>query len=146
MAAFSIGSPQFAHEQSIPAKYTCQGEDINPPLTIEGLPEGAKSLVLIVDDPDAPGGTWDHWVIWNIAPIENIQEDSAPGEEGLNSWNRIGYGGPCPPSGTHRYFFKLYALDRELDLPSSADKRTVEAAMEGHIISEAILIGLYKKS
>ena len=143
-ADLTLSSPQFEHEQSIPAKYTCQGEDVNPPLAIEGIPEGTKSLVMIMDDPDAPAGTWDHWVVWNISPTSSISEDSVPGEEGMNSWGKSGYGGPCPPSGTHRYFFKLYALDVELELPSTADKRTVEAAMEGHVISQTILIGLYQ--
>jgi len=141
-----LSSPKFVHEQSIPAKYTCQGEDINPPLTIEGIPDGTKTLVLIVDDPDAPGGTWDHWIVWNIAPASEIKEDSIPGEEGVNGWGKTGYGGPCPPSGTHRYFFKLYALDTELSLPASAEKKSVETAMDGHVLSQAALIGLYKKS
>ncbi|OGX05976.1 MAG: hypothetical protein A2Z88_02805 [Omnitrophica WOR_2 bacterium GWA2_47_8] len=141
-----ITSPGFTHNAMIPSRYTCQGEDINPPLQISDLPLGAKSLVLINDDPDAPGMTWDHWVVYNIAPTEKIEEDSVPGLQGKNSWGRNDYGGPCPPSGTHRYFFKLYALDIRLELKEGVRKKQVEDAMKGHILSEAILIGLYKKT
>ena len=139
-------SPAFAHNTIIPKKYTCQGEDISPPLTISDIPEGTVSLALINDDPDAPMATWDHWLIWNIKPVEEIKEDSVPGTQGKNSWGRNDYGGPCPPSGTHRYFFKLYALNCELDLQQGATKAELEAAMEGHILERAELIGLYKKS
>jgi len=138
-------SPEFKHNQMIPKKFTCQGQDINPALEITDIPEGAKTLVLISDDPDAPGGTWDHWIVFNISPAAGIKEDSVPGTQGKNSWGRSEYGGPCPPSGTHRYFFKLYALDTMLDLPKGASKAQVERAMEGHILDEAELIGLYKK-
>ena len=103
-----LASPAFAHNAIIPQKYTCQGEDISPPLTISDIPKGTVSLALINDDPDAPMGTWDHWLIWNIKPTAEIKEDSAPGTQGKNSWGRNDYGGACPPSGTHRYFFKLY--------------------------------------
>jgi Raf kinase inhibitor-like YbhB/YbcL family protein len=141
-----ITSPAFAHNAIIPTKYTCQGQDISPPLTISDIPEGTISLALINDDPDAPMETWDHWLIWNIKPTGEIKEDSAPGTQGKNSWGRNDYGGPCPPSGTHRYFFKLYALDSELDLPKGATKAELEEGMEGHILEQAELIGLYKKS
>ena len=141
-----ITSPGFTHNAMIPSRYTCQGEDINPPLQISDLPLGAKSLVLINDDPDAPGMTWDHWVVYNIAPTEKIEEDSVPGLQGKNSWGRNDYGGPCPPRGAHRYFFKLYALDIRLELKEGVRKKQVEDAMKGHILSEAILIGLYKKT
>ena len=141
-----LASHAFAHNAIIPQKYTCQGEDISPPLTISDIPEGAVSLALINDDPDAPMGTWDHWLIWNLKPTAEIKEDSAPGTQGKNSWGRNDYGGPCPPSGTHRYFFKLYALDSELDLAKGATKAELEAAMEGHILEQAELIGRYKKS
>lgn len=130
----------------IPKQYTCQGLDINPPLMISDIPEGTVSLALINDDPDAPMGTWNHWIIWNLKPIPEIQEDFAPGTQGKNSWGRNDYGGPCPPSGTHRYFFKLYALDSELDLVEGATKTALETAMEGHILEQAELIGLYQKS
>ena len=141
-----IASPAFAHNAMIPQKYTCQGEDISPPLTLSDIPEGTISLTLINDDPDAPMGTWSHWIIWNIKPTREIQENSAPGTQGQNSWGRNDYGGPCPPSGTHRYFFKLYALDSELELQEGATKAELEAAMDGHILEQAELIGLYKKS
>lgn len=141
-----LTSSAFAHNAPIPTKYTCQGEDINPPLSISDIPEGAISLALIVDDPDAPMGIWDHWLIWNIKPANQIEEDSSPGIQGQNSWGRNDYGGPCPPSGTHRYFFQLYALDLNLDLHNGATKTELENAIQGHIIEQAELIGLYKKS
>ncbi|MDJ0688422.1 MAG: YbhB/YbcL family Raf kinase inhibitor-like protein [Xenococcaceae cyanobacterium MO_188.B32] len=141
-----LASPAFAHQATIPPKYTCQGEDISPPLTLSNIPEGTKSLALINDDPDAPMRTWNHWLIWNIKPTGEIKENSAPGTQGKNSWGRNDYGGPCPPKGTHRYFFKLYALDRELDLPEGATKSELEKAMVGHILEQAELVGLYQKS
>ncbi len=141
-----LASPAFAHQATIPPKYTCQGEDISPPLTLSNIPEGTKSLALINDDPDAPMRTWNHWLIWNIKPTGEIKENSAPGTQGKNSWGRNDYGGPCPPKGTHRYFFKLYALDREMDLPEGATKSELEKAMVGHILEQAELVGLYQKS
>ena len=140
-----LTSPNFKHQEMIPKKFTCQGEDINPALDIEGIPEGAKSLSLINDDPDAPGGMWVHWVVFNIPLTSKIDEDSIPGKQGSNDFSRRDYGGPCPPSGTHRYFFKIYALDRELDLKEGASKKELEKAMQGHILEKAELIGLYKK-
>ena len=143
-----LSSPVFENNQSIPAKYTCDGEDINPPLQISEVPEGTKSLVLFVDDPDAPMGTWDHWIVWNINPsVSFIEENSVPegGVQGMNDFGKQPYGGPCPPSGTHRYFFKFYALDNELELDSSSKKEALERAMEGHILDKAELIGLYKR-
>ncbi len=140
-----VKSSVFDHNGFIPAKYTCDGDDINPPLHIENLPKETKSLVLIVDDPDAPRGTWDHWVVWNITPRTEIKEDNIPGTEGLNSFGRHSYGGPCPPSGTHRYYFKVYALDAELNLRSDSKKRDVEQAMDGHILSRGELVCLYKR-
>jgi len=142
----NITSPAFEHNQMIPAKYTCQGEDIAPPLAISDWPEATKSLALINDDPDAPGGTWNHWIVWNITPAGAIGENTVPGVQGKNSWGRNDYGGPCPPGGTHRYFFKLTALDTELDLKEGASKDELERAMKGHILAEAELIGLYAKS
>ena len=141
-------SSAFENNQLIPAKYTCDGEDINSPLQIEEMPEGAESLVLIVDDPDAPMGTWVHWVVWNIDPaISLIEEGKVPkgGVEGLNDFGKHSYEGPCPPSGTHRYYFKLYSLDTRLELDSSSRKQDVEKAMEGHILDWAELIGLYQR-
>jgi len=135
----------FQHNQDIPSKYTCQGEDINPPLTIEDIPEKTKTLVLIVDDPDAPNNTWDHWIVFNIPPTNQIQENTEPGTSGINSWGKTGYGGPCPPSGKHRYFFKLFALDTELSL-TNPKKEDVLTAMQGHILDKAELVGLYKKN
>jgi len=140
-----IMSPAFTHNGSIPVKYTCDGDDVNPSLHIEGLPKGTESLVLIIDDPDAPMGTWDHWIVWNIHPVGKIEENSVPGIEGLNSFNRHSYGGPCPPSGTHRYFFKVYALDTKLDLDPNSRKEDVEKAMEGHILGKGETIGLYSR-
>ncbi|MCA9403245.1 MAG: YbhB/YbcL family Raf kinase inhibitor-like protein [Candidatus Omnitrophica bacterium] len=140
-----LTSPMFADKEQIPWKYTCQGEDINPPLKITGIPEGAKTLALIMDDPDAPNGTWDHWIVWNIKPTDIIEEDDYPGVFGTNSWGRTSYGGPCPPAGTHRYYFKLYALDRELELHPGASKRQLEEAMAGYTIAKAQLMGMYTK-
>lgn len=143
-----LSSSVFENNQLIPAKYTCDGEDINPPLQISEVPEGTKSLALIIDDPDAPMGTWDHWIVWNINPsVSFIKENSVPegGVQGMNDFGKQPYGGPCPPSGTHRYFFKLYALDKELELDSSSKKEVLERAMEGHILDKAELVGLYKK-
>lgn len=143
-----IASPAFAHNGEIPAKYTCDGADVNPPLIVEGVPAGTKSLALIVDDPDAPAGTWVHWVVWNIPPaIGEIRENSVPAGagEGRTDFRRPGYGGPCPPSGTHRYFFKLYALDTALSLDPATTKKDLEKAMKGHIVAQSELIGLYSK-
>lgn len=144
-----ITSPSFAHNQNIPPKYTCDGENINPPLQFSDIPVDAKSLVLISDDPDAPIGTWVHWTIWNIDPeTTEIAENNVPAGaiEGTTSFGETGYGGPCPPSGVHRYFFKLYALDTELDLPTSAKKEDLEKAIQQHILASAEVIGLYTRS
>ena len=138
-----IASPAFGHNQMIPKKYTCQGQDINPPLDISGIPEGTKSLILIVDDPDAPIGTWDHWFVYDILPQAKIEENTIPGQQSKNSFGKVNYGGPCPPSGTHRYFFKLYALDETLNLPSESTKADLEKAMHGHILETAELVGIY---
>ena len=141
----NITSSAFQHNQMIPKKYTCQGEDINPPLDIAGIPSGAKSLVLIVDDPDAPMKTWVHWVVFDIPVTQTIAENSIPGKQGYNDFGRNDWGGPCPPSGTHRYFFKIYALDSTLNLKEGSKKQEVEKAMQGHLLGQAELIGLYKK-
>ncbi|HEX8947459.1 MAG TPA: YbhB/YbcL family Raf kinase inhibitor-like protein [Dissulfurispiraceae bacterium] len=149
MAELTLTSSAFTNNDYIPVKNTCEGDDQNPPLTIDNVPDGAKSMVLIVDDPDAPGGTWVHWVVWNIAPrTRDIGEGVIPPEasEGVNSFKRHAYGGPCPPSGTHRYFFKLYALDTALNLGANSAKQDVEKAMKGHIISQTQLMGLYQRT
>lgn len=140
-----LTSPEFENNKFIPKKFTCQGDDINPELVIDGVPEGAQSLVLIVDDPDAPMGTWVHWVVYDMDVIPTIEENSIPGEQGINDFGRKNYGGPCPPSGTHRYFFKIYALDKKLGLKEGVKKSDLEKAMQGHILGQAQLIGLYKK-
>ena len=142
-----ITSPAFEHGEEIPSEYSCDSSDISPELNIEGVPENTKSFALINDDPDAPGGTWDHWSVFNIpthvTKIERGREPDAVA--GKNSWGRTGYGGPCPPSGTHRYFFKLYALDTYLDLEEGSTKEDIEASMAGHIIDSAELMGTYKR-
>jgi len=140
-----VTSSAFDHKKMIPRKHTCDGEDINPALTIENIPEQAKSLVLIVDDPDAPMGTWDHWIVWNVPPKLIIGEDTVPGVEGLNSFGKHSYGGPCPPSGTHRYFFKVYALDTLLSIASNSRKKDVEKAMRDHVLTKGELVGLYSR-
>ncbi len=139
-----ITSSAFKSMQPIPTKYTCEGKDNNPPIDIEGIPDKAHSLVLIVDDPDAPGKTWVHWLVWNIPITHHIKENSVPGEQGWNDFKRITWGGPCPPSGTHRYFFKVYALDSLLELPSSTTKKELEQAMGDHILAYGELVGLYQ--
>ena len=140
-----LTSTEFENNGFIPKRFTCQGEDINPLLFIEGIPEGTKSLVLIVDDPDALVGTWIHWIVYDIPVVARIEENSVPGKQGSNDFGRINYGGPCPPTGTHRYFFKIYALDKELNLEEGKSKQDVQWAMQGHILDNAELVGLYKK-
>jgi Raf kinase inhibitor-like YbhB/YbcL family protein len=146
MQELILKSPVFESNKPIPRKYTCEGNDINPPLTIEGTPKEAKTLVLILDDPDAPSGTFDHWIVWNIpATTSKVGENTIPGKEGLNSARQTSYMGPCPPSGTHRYFFKVYALDTELNLGINSKKKDVEKAMQNHIVAKGELIGLYSR-
>lgn len=143
-ASMKLTSTAFTGE--IPPVYTCDGQNINPPLSISEVPAEAQSLVLIVDDPDAPRGDWVHWLVWNISPATTeISENSVPGTEGTTDFGEIGWGGPCPPSGVHRYFFKLYALDTSLDLPTSTTKADLLAAMEGHILVTNELIGTYQR-
>ncbi len=149
-----LTSPAFTENGVIPAKFTCDSQDVSPALAWRDVPEGVRSFTLICDDPDAPVGVWVHWVVYNIpANIlkleENIQRDKEfPGgmRQGSNDWNRIGYGGPCPPGGTHRYYFKLYALDATLNLQPGATKAEVLQAMKGHLLTEAQLMGKYKRS
>lgn len=141
-----ISSPVFKANEMIPAKYTCDGIDVSPPIDISDIPEETKCLALIMDDPDAPVGTWVHWVAWNIPVTHHIKEDDVHGVQGMNDFIQHRYGGPCPPSGTHRYFFKIYALDALLDLPRSTKKIQLEKAMNEHIIGFGELVGLYKKN
>ncbi len=150
--AFSISSPAFEPGSPIPQRYTCDGPDLSPPLAWSGLPEGTKALALVCDDPDAPVGTWDHWIVYGLPPsLAGLPEGvgkSAPlppgAVEGKNGWGRLGYGGPCPPPGKpHRYFFKLYALKAALGLKAGATKGELKAAMDGLVISSAELVGTY---
>lgn len=139
----------FSNNENIPSKYTCDGEDAAPELIISEVPIEAKSLILIVDDPDAPMGTWVHWILYNLPPnIQKIEANNLPEgtKQGITDFGKIGWGGPCPPSGTHRYFFKLYAVDKDFDLTEGATKSQLEKEMNGHIIEKTELIGLYKRS
>ncbi|OPY77963.1 MAG: putative kinase inhibitor [Syntrophorhabdus sp. PtaU1.Bin058] len=148
MGTLRITSPVFGDNGHIPRLYTCDGKDVNPALMIENVPGGAKSLALIVDDPDAPAGTWVHWVLWNIDPrLKEIKENSVPPKsvQGKNDFGKNNYGGPCPPSGTHRYFFKFYALDTVLNLSPDSTKFRLEKEMKGHILAEGRIVGLYKR-
>ncbi len=140
-----ISSPSFNNNEFIPKKFTCIGDNINPELIINQLPNNTKSIALIMDDPDAPMGTWVHWVVWNIKPTRIIKENSNQGVVGVNSWGKNEYGGPCPPSGTHHYHFKVYALDITLNLSINAGKNELEKAMKGHVIESGELIGLFSK-
>ncbi len=140
-----LTSPSFPHGEAIPRRHTCDGQNVSPPLVIEEIPAGTKSLCLIVEDPDASGKTWVHWVLFNIPVTGRIEENSHPGRQGRNDFRKQGYGGPCPPSGTHRYFFRLFALDRELGLPDGATRQQVEKLIEGHILDRAELSGTYSR-
>lgn len=143
-----LTSSAFNNNQPIPSKYTCDGENVNPPLTILDVPSGTKNLALTVDDPDAPMGTWVHWILWNIDPkTSEIAENSVPAGsiQGMTNFGKPGYGGPCPPSGTHRYFFKLYALDTILSTLSSSKKEDLEKAFAEHVLDKTELIGLYNR-
>ena len=148
-----ISSPAFENNSLIPKQYTCDGENFSPPLSWSNIPADTKSLALICDDPDAPAGTWVHWVIYNMPPAsKGLQEGVLPlkdfshnAKQGINDFKKFGYGGPCPPSGTHRYFFKLYALNTNLNLESGADKKQLLIAMKGHILSQTEIVGKYKR-
>ena len=148
MHQMKLTSTAFQENGLIPGEHTCDGKDTSPPLTIGDVPHEAKSLALIVDDPDAPVGTWVHWVIWNIDPgVKSIAQNSVPAGsvQGVNDFRTNRYGGPCPPSGTHRYFFKLYALDTTLKIGAKSTKADLEKAMSGHIIGQGQLVGTYKR-
>jgi len=152
-AAIKLTSSAFTEGQPIPRQYTCSGINISPPLEWTGIPKSAKTIAIVADDPDAPGGTWVHWVIYNlpadiIGMVENLpatEDLKGGGFLGKNDFEKIGYGGPCPPSGTHRYFFKIYALDTELPLKAGATKAEVEKAMAGHVVAQGQLMGTYNR-
>jgi Raf kinase inhibitor-like YbhB/YbcL family protein len=147
-AKMKISSSAFQDGGNIPAKFTCDGADVSPALRFEGAPAEAKSLLLVVDDPDAPSGLFTHWLIWNIEPkTTEIDENSAPpgAVQGTNDFPKAGYGGPCPPSGTHRYYFKIFALDQMLNLKAGAKRVAVDAAMRGHVIAQDQLMGRYSR-
>jgi hypothetical protein len=151
--ALKLTSTAFAEGQDIPRRHTCDGEDVSPPLAFAGLPQGTESLALICDDPDAPVGVWVHWVLFNIPPDADALPEAIPAEkelangarQGRNDFRHIGYGGPCPPRGSHRYFFTLYALDCWLELPAGVDKAQLLKAMQGHILAESRLMGRYRR-
>lgn len=154
MINLHLTSVAFTEGKPIPSKYTCEGENASPPLKWNPVPEKTKSLALICDDPDAPGGTWVHWVLYNLPPTVTELSEKAPtteglssgGRQGINDFKRAGYGGPCPPRGNpHRYFFKLYALDTELSLKSGAGKGDLVNAMKGHVLAESQLMGTYQR-
>jgi Raf kinase inhibitor-like YbhB/YbcL family protein len=153
MDTIKITSAAFGQMQPIPPQYTCDGADISPPLSWSGLPAAAKSLVLIADDPDAPAGTWVHWVLYDLPPTidrlpENIPKTdtlAGGGKQGKTDFNRIGWGGPCPPGGTHRYFFKIYALDTMLNLSAGKTRTEIEKAIKGHVLAKGELAGTYKR-
>lgn len=141
-----VTSPVFSNNEIIPSKYTCIGPDINPAITITDIPDGTKSLALIIDDPNAANGTFVHWVMWDIPVTGKINENSAPGVQGKNGKGENKYMGPCPDSGTHHYNFKIYALDTKLDLHASSDKNMLLRAMDKHILASGGLIGLFNKT
>ena len=152
--AFELRSSAFQADQRIPKKYTCEGLDVSVPLNWTQAPAGTKALALIGDDPDAPGGTWVHWVVYDLPPGLTHLSEALPGKDevegggrqGMNDFRRVGYGGPCPPPGpVHRYFFKLYALDHPTGLPARATKRQVVEAIKGHILAETQLVGTYSR-
>jgi Raf kinase inhibitor-like YbhB/YbcL family protein len=149
-----VSSPAFGPHQRIPSQYTCDGPDISPPLAWKGVPAAAKSIVLICDDPDAPAGTWVHWVCYDIpSSVDTLMEDlpktdtlPCGGKQGKNDFGRIGWGGPCPPSGTHRYFFRVFCLDVMLDLPAGKTKKELEKAMKSHVIDKGDFYGVYSRN
>ena len=151
--ALHIESSAFSDGGQIPRQYTCDGKDVSPPLSWKGVPEKTKSLALICDDPDAPSKTWVHWVLFDLPPqtkqlpegVRTTESVAGGGTQGTNDFRKVGYGGPCPPGGAHRYFFKLYALDTELKLSSTATKADVERTMKGHVVAEGTLMGKYSR-
>jgi Raf kinase inhibitor-like YbhB/YbcL family protein len=148
MENLNVTSKAFGNEENIPSEYTCDGVNFNPPLNIENIPEDAKSLVLIMDDPVSSKGTWTHWIVFNIG-FQNgkaeIKENANPGIQAVNSFSKTSYGGPCPPSGEHRYFFRIYAIDKTLDLDETATRDEIEDAIKDSIVAVGELIGKYKR-
>jgi len=152
-ALLAVASPSFADGGLIPVRHTCDGRDVSPELRISGVPAGAASLAILCDDPDAPGGDWVHWLVFNLPPdTRNVAEGVGLGDlhagggvPGANSWGKLTYGGPCPPSGSHRYFFKIYALSVKLDLPSGASKARFLEAIHGRVLAEGHLMGRYAR-
>jgi hypothetical protein len=142
-----LTSPAFKQGEKIPVKFTCDGADTNPPLEIGEIPSSAKALALVVDDPDAPGGVFTHWIVWNIDPKTSTIAEAikSAGIEGKNDFGKSGYGGPCPPQGTHRYYFRVFALDRQLDLNAGANRKRLTVALNGHVIGKGELMGRYSK-
>ena len=142
-----VSSSAFENEGNIPSEFTCDGQDLSPPLSITDVPKDAKTLAIIMDDPDAPMGTFTHWLVWNIPPhkIQFAKGEKLDFVQGSTSFGRTEYGGPCPPSGTHRYFFKIYALDTKLDLKQGSSVKDLEKAIKGHILAEAVLMGKYSR-
>ena len=150
-SVFTLKSPAFQEQGEIPGTFTCDAEDVSPPLEWSNVPQGTKSFALIVDDPDAPMGTWVHWVVFNLPPDtaslpQGVSHLPAGALEGINDFRRISYGGPCPPGGVHRYYFKLYALDTMLTLRSGAAKAELLKAMQGHVLAEATLMAKYRRA
>jgi Raf kinase inhibitor-like YbhB/YbcL family protein len=146
MPGLEIASDAFEADGTIPRRYTCDGENVSPPLSFAGVPEGTRSLALVVDDPDAPVGTFTHWLAWGIGPgAGGLGEGQPAPREGRNGFGTIGYAGPCPPRGRHRYFFRLHALDAELDIESGADRDEFDHALDGHVLETAELMGGYER-
>ena len=145
IATIALTSRAFENGADIPEKYTCNGDNLNPDLRIADLPEDTQSLALIMEDPDAPKGVFDHWLEWNIPVTDQIRENTNPGISGVNGTGKTGYHGPCPPSGVHRYFFHVYALDTALDLPGHSSREALENAMQDHILAKGTLMGRYGK-
>lgn len=146
MEELTITSDEFKDGDFIPDRFGCKGENVNPVLKIDDMPEKVQSMVLIMDDPDAPVGIFTHWIMWDIEPSSVINENSAPGVEGKNDFGKVGYGGPCPPAGAHRYFFRIYALDEKLGLVQGASREELEDAMKGKIVAEGQLMGKYSRN
>jgi Raf kinase inhibitor-like YbhB/YbcL family protein len=143
-AALTLSSPDFTNNNKIPAEFTCQGKNISPALSWSGAPQNTQTFVLVERDPDAPMGTWVHWLLYNIpGSVHEIAQNSSAGTSGLNGWNKLGYGGPCPPTGVHHYIFTLYALDTNLNFPSKVKWEKIDEAMKAHILEKTELTGLY---
>lgn len=141
----NVTSPDFEHEGEIPSKFTCDGEDINPAFQIDGIPSRAKSIVVMMEDPDSRSSTMNYWLLWNVKPTGIIEAATTAGVKGTNSMGKTSYLGPCPNAGTHRYFFKVYALDTMLEIPEDSNKWTVQKAMEDHVLASGELMGWYRR-